>query len=270
MDHPICVRCGVQFAAMATPPARCPVCDDERETIAAGGQQWITLAALRTSHHNRMEDIEPGLTAIATEPSFAIGQQTHLIATPAGNLLWNCISLVDDETVAAIAARGGVAAIAISHPHFSASMVEWGQAFGSVPIWLHGADRAWMMRPDPVIRYWDGDAADPVPGSGLTLIRCGGHFPGSCVLHWRGADGAGALLTGDTIQVVADRRWVSFMYSYPNLIPLDAASVNRIVAAVEPYQFSRLYGSWPGNVVAEDAKAAIHRSAARYIARISG
>jgi hypothetical protein len=37
------------------------------------------------------------------------------------------------------------------------------------------------------------------------------------------ADGAGALFSGDIIQVVPDRRWVSFMYSYPNLIPLSAA-----------------------------------------------
>ncbi|MFN8593658.1 MAG: hypothetical protein U0031_19525 [Thermomicrobiales bacterium] len=268
MEYAICVRCGVQFAAR-TPP-RCPICDEEREAIAAGGQQWTTLAALRADHRNQVAEIAPGLTTIATEPSFAIGQQAHLIATPAGNLLWNCISLIDDDTVAAITARGGVAAIAISHPHFYASMIEWRQVFANAPIWLHGDDRAWVMRPDPAIRFWEGDTAAPLPDSALTLIRCGGHFPGSCVLHWPdGADG-GALLTGDTIQVVADRRWVSFMYSYPNLIPLDAASVNRIVAAVEPYQFSRIYGSWPGTIVANDAKAAIRRSAARYIARITG
>ena len=110
---------------------------------------------------------------------------------------------------------------------------------------------------------------EPLPGSGLTLIRCGGHFPGSCVLHWAaGAGGAGALLTGDTIQVVADRRWVSFMESYPNLIPLGADAIRRIVAAVEPYPFDRLYGGWSGSIVASDAKEAVRRSAARYLARI--
>ena len=43
------------------------------------------------------------------------------------------------------------------------------------------------------------------------------------MLHWpAGANGKGALLTGDIIQVVQDRRYVSFMRSYPNLIPLGA------------------------------------------------
>ena len=46
------------------------------------------------------------------------------------------------------------------------------------------------------------------------------------MLHWAGgADGRGALLSGDIVQVVPDRRYVSFMYSYPNLIPLPAAAV---------------------------------------------
>ena len=127
------------------------------------------------------------------------------------------------------------------------------------------------MHPDPAIVFWEGETADPLPGSSLTLVRCGGHFPGSCVLHWPdGAEGRGALLTGDTIQVVPDRRWVSFMYSYPNLIPLDAAAVRRIVDAVEPYAFDRLYGGWPESIVASDAKGAVRRSAERYISRIGG
>ena len=88
-------------------------------------------------------------------------------------------------------------------------------------------------------------------------------------MHWpQGAGGKGALLTGDTIMVVPDRRWVSFMYSYPNLIPLDGAAIAGIVTAVEPYQFDRIYGSWPESIVDTDAKAAVRRSAERYIARI--
>ena len=85
-------------------------------------------------------------------------------------------------------------------------------------------------------------------GTGLTLIRCGGHFEGGSVLHWAGgAGGKGALLSGDIIEVAADRRWVSFMYSYPNFIPLDAAAVRHIVAAVEPYAFEDIYGAWSGS-----------------------
>jgi hypothetical protein len=271
MDHFICVTCGAQFAATDGPPARCPICEDERQYIGHQGQRWTTLAALRGDHRNLVQPIERDLTGFTTEPRVAIGQQAHLIQTPAGNVLWNCISFLDDDTIAAVTERGGLAAIAISHPHFYTGMAAWSEAFGGAPLFLHAADRAWVMRPDPAIQFWEGETAEVLPGSGLTLIHCGGHFPGSCVLHWpAGADGSGALLTGDTIQVVADRHWVSFMYSYPNLIPLGADAIARIVAAVEPYPFERLYGGWSESVVATDAKEAVRRSAQRYLERIGG
>jgi glyoxylase-like metal-dependent hydrolase (beta-lactamase superfamily II) len=269
MDHHICVTCGAQYAATSEPPPSCPMCQDERQYVGHEGQRWTTLAELRREHRNTVEPVDPGLTGFTTEPRFAIGQQAHLIETPAGNVLWNCNNLVDDDTITTIERRGGLAAIAVSHPHFFTGVAEWSRAFGGAPIFLHGDDRSWVTRPDEAIVFWEGETADPLPGSDLTLIRCGGHFPGSCVLHWAaGAGGAGALLTGDTIQVVSDRRWVSFMYSYPNLIPLGAEAIHRIVAAVEPYPFDRLYGGWSGSIVASDAKEAVRRSAARYLERI--
>jgi glyoxylase-like metal-dependent hydrolase (beta-lactamase superfamily II) len=290
----ICLTCGAHFPPGDAPPSRCPICDEERQYIGHQGQRWTTLEAMRRDHRNLVQPIEPGLTGFTTEPKFAIGEQAHLIETPAGNVLWNCNSLLDDDTVAAVAERGGLAAIAVSHPHFYTSVAEWSRAFGGVPIYLHADDRQWVTRPDEAIVFWEGEtrpsrtthwqgevregiqglggeAFDPLPGSGLTLIRCGGHFAGSSVLHWpAGAEGRGALLTGDTIQVAPDRRWVSFMYSYPNMIPLGAADVRRIVAAIEPYDFDRLYGGWHESVVATDAKNAVRRSAERYIGRIGG
>lgn len=267
----ICTTCGAQFAESAEPPAACPICEDERQYVGHEGQRWTTLAELRRDHRNVVEAIEPGLTGFATEPKVAIGQQAHLIETSAGNVLWNCISFVDDATVAEVERRGGLAAIAVSHPHFFTGVAEWSRAFGGVPVLLHADDREWVTRPDPAIAFWEGETADPLPGSGMTLIRCGGHFPGSSVLHWPGgAEGRGALLTGDTITVVADRRWVSFMYSYPNLIPLDGDAIRRIVAAVEPFAFDRVYGGWQGSVVATDGKAAVRRSARRYLAHSGG
>ncbi len=266
-EHFICKTCGAQFAATAQPPERCPICDEERQYIGLAGQQWTTLAAMQAGeYHNVIKPVAPGLTGIGTQPAFAIGQRALLVQTPAGNVLWDCISLLDDPTIAAVTALGGIAAIAISHPHFYSSMVEWSHAFDA-PIYLHADDQQWVMRPDPSIVFWSGERQPLVEG--VTAIRCGGHFAGSAVLHWAaGADGAGALLTGDTMQVVSDRRYVSFMYSYPNLIPLPARAIRRIVAAVEPYAFDRLYGGWWDRIVAPDAKGAVTRSAERYIARI--
>ena len=143
-------------------------------------------------------------------------------------------------------------------------MVEWSRAFGGAPIWLHADDRQWVMRPDPAIRFWEGDSLELGPG--LTLLRLGGHFPGGQVLHWaEAAGGRGALLAGDIVQVVQDRRFVSFMRSYPNYIPLAAVTVRRIVDRLEPFAFERIYGGWFDLVVREDAKAALRRSAERYV-----
>jgi glyoxylase-like metal-dependent hydrolase (beta-lactamase superfamily II) len=157
--------------------------------------------------------------------------------------------------------------MAISHPHFYATMIDWSRALGGVPIYLHEANRDWVMRPDPAIQFWSGDSKQIAPG--ITLVRTGGHFPGSSLLHWAGgAEGRGVLMTGDTIMVVPDTRWVSFMYSFPNLIPLNARAVETIVKSVRAFAFDRIYSGWWDRVLDGDAKAAVRRSAERYIEAI--
>lgn len=268
MTNYICATCGVQHHASDTPPERCPICEDERQYVGHNGQRWTTLAELQQEHHNRIEPVAPGLTGIGTLPAFAIGQRALLVQTPQGNVLWDCVSLLDDASIAAVRALGGLSAIAVSHPHTVGALVEWSHAFGNVPIYWHADNRAWVMRPDPAFVFWQGEMQTVLDG--ITLVRCGGHFPGSTVLHWaQGAGGRGALLTGDTMQVAQDRRYVSFMYSYPNMIPLNRRAVERIVQAVEPYEFDQLYGGWWDYHVAADAKAAVKRSAGRYIQAIS-
>lgn len=268
MTNYICTTCGVQYTASDTPPAHCPICEDDRQYVHPNGQRWTTLDALRTNHRNMLRVVEPGLTGIVTEPQFAIGQRALLVQTPHGNVLWDCISLIDDATVDAVNALGGIDAIAISHPHFYDSMVEWSSAFGNTPIFLHAADQQWIMRPDPAIVLWEGNSH--ILNEEITLIRCGGHFPGSTALHWAaGADGRGALLTADTIMVVADTRYVTFMYSFPNIIPLNAAAVRGIVDALQPYAFDRVYSGWWEKVIAKGGKEAVIKSAERYIQHIS-
>jgi glyoxylase-like metal-dependent hydrolase (beta-lactamase superfamily II) len=229
---------------------------------------WTTLEHLREEHHAVIKSLEPGLTGIGVHPEFAIDQRALLVQTPEGNLLWDCVSLIDDPTMAAVRVLGGIQAIAISHPHYYSSMVEWGHEFNA-PIYLHEAERRWVMRPDPAVQFWEGETY-PLFG-GLTLIRCGGHFEGGQVVHWpAGAEGKGALLTGDIITVVPDTRYVSFMYSYPNLIPLPAATVEHIAATVAPYPFDRIYGAWWPRVIPSGAHEAVVRSAARYVQALQG
>jgi glyoxylase-like metal-dependent hydrolase (beta-lactamase superfamily II) len=261
----ICVTCGTQFPPSPAPPVTCPICTDERQYVPATGQAWTTLSQLQRGHRNAFQRLEPHLYGIGTVPPFAIGQRALLVRTPAGNILWDCISLLDDATIDILTALGGLEAIAISHPHYYTTMVEWSRAFGGVPIWLHARDRQWVMRPDPSITYWEGATQELLPG--VRLIHCGGHFAGGSILSWEaGAEGGGALLTGDILQVVQDRRYVSFMRSYPNLIPLSPAEVERIAATVARLRFDRVYGAWWDAHVVTDAHAAVQSSARRYVA----
>ena len=264
----ICNACGTQFAPSETEPAHCPVCDDERQFVPPPGQSWTTPAALARRHFNCFRQHEPGLIGIGTVPAFAIGQRALLLKTDKGNVLWDCISLLDEATVAIVRGLGGLFGIAISHPHYYGSMVDWAHAFDA-PIHLHAGDRQWVMRPDPAIKFWDGDTLSLA--GGVTLIRCGGHFAGGTVLHWaQGGQGRGALLSGDIVQVIPDRKFVSFMRSYPNLIPLAAPAVERIGALLEPFAFDAIHGAWFDRTIPRDGKAIVRRSIARYAAAVRG
>ncbi|HKV44219.1 MAG TPA: MBL fold metallo-hydrolase [bacterium] len=266
----VCVTCGTQYPEAERAPAACPICEDERQFVGWEGQRWTTLEAMRADgHRNVLAEEEPGLTSFLTVPRFAIGQRALLVRTPGGNLLWDCITYLDRPTVDALRALGGIAAIAISHPHYYSAMVEWSDAFGGAPVYLHAADRRWVMHPSPRIVFWTGEVACPLPG--VELINLGGHFDGGTVLHWpAGAEGRGVLLSGDIIQVVQDRRSVSFMYSYPNLIPLGGEDVARIAAAIRRYRFDRIYGAFDGRQIPAGAGEAVERCARRYIERLTG
>lgn len=267
MKNYICVTCGTQFEATNNPPKECPVCVDERQYINWKGQQWTTLSELNANYKNRFEEEDDKLIGIGSEPSFAINQRALFVKTSKGNILWDCIANIDNETVDKVNSLGGIKAIAISHPHYYSTMIEWSKVFGNIPIYLHADDKEWVMRDDPVIKYWEGDSLNL--WEGLTLIKCGGHFEGGTVLHFaEGADGKGALLTGDIIQIVMDRKHVSFMRSYPNLIPLSAKKVIHIQEMVADYKFEEMYGAWWNRKITKDAKKALEISVERYIKAI--
>ena len=262
----ICNACGTQYPPSASPPSGCPICTDDRQFIPAPGQSWTTLEGLRASHSNKFRQLAPGLMTIETTPAFAINQRAILARTPGGNVLWDCIALLDEATIALLRGLGGVSAIAISHPHYYTTMAEWSRALDGAPIYLHAADREWVMRPDPAVQFWEGDAR--TIGPGLTLVRLGGHFAGGTVLHWADWEGRGVLLSGDILQVVPSRH-VSFMYSYPNLIPLSAATVRRMAEILEPFAFDAVYGAFSGRgQIDTNGKQVVAESVARYISHL--
>jgi glyoxylase-like metal-dependent hydrolase (beta-lactamase superfamily II) len=263
MPSYLCSTCCTQYPEADEPPAACPICEDPRQYVPHDtGQGWLTFDELLDGHEADIRD-DHGILGIGCSPSVGIGQRALLVKSAAGNVLWDCTPYLDDEIVDRVNAEGGLAAIAISHPHYYSTMVEWAHAF-ACPVLIHEAERKWVLRPDPAIRTWDGETHDL--GGGLTLIRCGGHYDGGQVLHWRGRR---ALLTGDIVHVVPDRRYVSFMYSYPNMIPLPPSKVAGIAAALEPYAFDTIHGAWWDRFIPADASGVVRRSADRYVRAIT-
>lgn len=261
----LCATCGVEHAE---PVGTCVICADERQWVPADGQRWTTLTELAAAgHHVRVAELEPDLLGLTVEPKVGIGQQSHLVTTASGSLLWDLADYVDDAAVDRIRECGPVLAIASSHPHMFGLQVEWSRALGGVPVLVCEPQLEWVQRPDRVIEPWR-ERVELAPG--LTLLEVGGHFAGSSVLHWEaGADGRGVLLSSDTIHANPDRATVTFLRSYPNRIPLSPAVVERITSTVEPLGFDRLYDNF-GRTLDGDAAGAVRRSADRYIGWVTG
>jgi len=261
-----CEQCGAQFPETDKPPASCPICEDERQYVNWKGQRWLAREELASTHRLVWRD-DLGVAGLALEPSFAIGQRALLLAEPDGCVMWDCIPLATDEGVHYVHSLGGLKAIAVSHPHYYGAVADWSEAFGGVPVYLHADDRQWITRPHHAIVSWTGESVDI--SEEVQLWRTGGHFAGGTILHWRKAtEGKGALFTGDVAMVAMDRRSVSFMYSFPNYIPLNEAAVRRIADVVAPLAFGRIYGAWWDRNIAEGAKAAFEASVRRYLAAI--
>lgn len=264
----ICSTCGTLFPAAEAPPGICPICQDARQYVPDTGQVWTTQVELASHHRNTVERLEPALYALHSEPRVGIGQRALLLQTPAGNVLWDCITLLDRSTVEALRALGGIDAIAISHPHYYSAQRLWAEAFDA-PVYLHGADREWVVDPHARLRPWEGDRQHLLEG--VTLVHAGGHFPGGTVLHWAaGAGGAGVVLSGDILQVTPDRGVVGFMYSFPNYLPLPAWEVDAVADAVLPLAFDRIYGAFEGGCVKQGAREAVEQGRRRYLQALRG
>lgn len=254
----LCATCGVEHVERA---GICAICADERQWVPPG-QAWTSLRELREAGHRvRIEELEADLYGLKVEPGVGIGQQAHLVVTPHGCVLWDVPPFIDRPAVDRIHEHGPVLAIVASHPHMFGVQTAWSHALEQAPILVCEPLLEWVQRPDAAITPWRG-RHELAPG--LVLHELGGHFVGASVLHWAaGADGAGVLLSSDTIHGNPDGATVTFMRSYPNRIPLSAAVALRLAAGVADLRFERLYDNF-GRGPKRDAAGAVRRSAERY------
>jgi len=102
----ICQTCAVQQPDTPQPPGTCPICADERQYVGWAGQQWTTMAEIAADHAVVVREEEPGLTGIGVQPAFGIGQRALLVRTPGGNVLWDCVPLLDEAARAQITSLG--------------------------------------------------------------------------------------------------------------------------------------------------------------------
>lgn len=258
-----CATCAVEYDAAAL-PAVCPICADERQYLAPDRvQRWIDPA----DHDGRIEvaETEPGMWSVSVEDGPGINQQAQVIVTEHGNVMVEVPAAITASALDAVRALGPLRAVIASHPHMYGLQSVWARELGA-EVYLSAADRHWVGQEPERSRLWD-DAVQLVPG--VVASQPGGHFPGSSVVHWTGADGQGVLLCGDTVSVNPDGATVAFMRSYPNRIPLSSAVVLRIADHLGRYDFDRLYDNF-GRCISREASAVVRASAARHAGWASG
>ena len=226
----LCATCAVETEAAHTPDRICPICGDERQYLPKGGQRWTSVEALVADGHAlEWFEVEPDLVGLISKPGVGIGQQTMIVRTEEGTLLWDPPGLITDEAIDHVRRLGPVVAIAASHPHMYGVQLAWAEVLNA-PVLVNAKDAEWLQRRGDAIELWSGERRVT---STITLYELGGHFPGSGVALWSaGAAGRGVLLAGDTIFANPDGT-ASFMRSYPNRIPLSAAVVQRLADATD-------------------------------------
>lgn len=257
----ICTTCGTQYQQMSAMNAECPICNDDRQYVPETGQGWTNLDELQNKYSLIAKKLNEHLYELIMAPSFAIGQRALLVLTPQGNILWDCIALLNEPTIEFINSKGGLKAIAFSHPHYFTTMNEWAETF-NCPIYIHQKDEQWIFNKGEHVNLWTGTEKEF--WDGIRLINIGGHFPGSSVLHVPFLSKGGAILCGDTFYISPSKKHAAVMYSYPNRIPLPVQEVQRIKKQIINIQFDTIHGFYDYQNIYSNAKHIIEHSLDKY------
>lgn len=262
IKQPLCSTCGTQFPPGEPLPELCPICNDDRQYVNLNGQSWTELVAVNKNYGLKVNRLHDNLYDLTMAPGFGIGQRAFLIITPEGNILWDCIPLISEAVIEFIKGKGGLTAIAFSHPHYYSTMNEWAAIF-NCPVFIHKNDGEYIVYKGDHIRLWEGNNKT-LPG-GVTIHHTGGHFAGSCVLHVPSVSPKGALLVGDTMQIALSKRHIAVMYSYPNHIMLPKNEFLSFHKKTVGLDFDLMYGAFAWQNLTENAKVIFDMSMQRYL-----
>lgn len=258
----ICAVCGTQFPNARNAPELCPICNDDRQYVPESGQTWTTLDELSKDYRVGIRKINAGLYELKMTPSFAIGQRALLVLASGGNILWDCIPLLDLRAIEFIKSKGGLKAIAFSHPHFYSTMNDWAEIF-DCPIFIHRRDEQWIVNKSVRVELWSGTEKEL--WNDIKLINIGGHFPGSSILHVPFLSREGVVLCGDTFVISPSKKHVAVMHSYPNKIPIPLAEIERIKKQMRPLRFDTIHSWIDSQSLYSEAKVILENSLAKYV-----
>ncbi len=258
-DKPaICATCGTRYSQAKYDAAHCLVCEDDRQYVPSDGQRWTSYDRLLSDHCVAIKRHADRLHELKVIPEFAIAQRAFLIESAVGNVLWDCLPLIDAAALAFVESRGGLAAIAISHPHYYGLMVEWARLF-DCPIYLHEEDRQWVMDDDQRVEFWQG-ARQSLVGN-LSIVHTGGHFPGSTILYCADSE---TVFVGDSLQISRDMKHLSVMHSFPNYIPLTGEETLQVFRRTAPLRFDAMFGAFSHQNLPQGARGVFDQSLKRY------
>lgn len=257
----ICTTCGTQYPLTSAVNVECPICNDDRQYVPENGQGWTNLNELQKNFSLITNKLKENLYELKMAPSFAIGQRALLVITPQGNILWDCIALLNEPTIEFIKSKGGLAAIAFSHPHYYTTMNEWAEIF-NCPIYIHQKDEQWIFNKGRQVQLWNNTEKEL--WDEIRLINIGGHFPGSSILHVPLLSDNSTILCGDTFYISPSKKHAAVMYSYPNRIPLPVQEVQRIKKQMLNIQFDTVHGFYDYQNIYSNAKQMIIHSLDKY------
>jgi glyoxylase-like metal-dependent hydrolase (beta-lactamase superfamily II) len=256
----MCTECGIQYPEDYTDNL-CLICEDERQSVPPSGQSWTTHEKLLENHSVKIKKINENLYEFVMTPRFSIGQRALFIISESGNILWDCIPLLDVGIIEFIKAKGGLRAVAFSHPHYYSNMKMWAEAF-NCKIYIHEKDKEWIVNGGSFIELWNGSNIQL--WDELSLHNIGGHFEGSSVIEIPWMSENGTLLIGDTMYLSPSMKHFATMRSYPNRIPLPFSEIKRIEKRLEEINFDTIYGFYSYQNVEKNAREIVKQSFDRY------
>lgn len=293
-DLVICETCGAQSDVQNPKELQqrdeCFICLDPRQAVPESGQKWTKISNWLTNSSRLQcnlvpqDNFDPGLFRVMAKDytnMVGIGQTPWLILTEKGIVIWDCSAYFTVDLFNSIKQLSSlyqvpIVAIAISHPHFYTTSLTWAKAL-QTKLYISNLDKRWYQRDHDSkhINFFKSSQIEIIPG--ITMIRCGGHFDGSCVLHWdrkiakcpkglgTGKKETGVIFCSDTFAPASDRKQITFMWSYPNFIPLPPKDIVQIWKSVQQFEFDDILGAWPGKYIYGDARQKVLKSAKNFV-----